>query len=51
MVKLPLCSDGGLGAHGFGPRCDVQVTYKRKVSSYFLTRKDSVLWGAFVTER
>ena len=46
----PRCLLGNSGDRGFEPRCGIQVSKKQTVSSLF-TRKDSILWGASVTEK
>ena len=45
-LKLPAWK---FGDRGFEPRSGIQVSKKHNVSSP-LTRKDSILWGASVTE-
>ena len=47
VVKLPAWK---IGDRGFEPRSGIQVSKKQNVSS-LLTRKDSILWGAPVTEK
>ena len=47
MLKLPA---GKVGDRGFEPHSGLQISKKQNVSSP-LTRKDSILWGASVTER
>ena len=44
-LKLPVCKD-----RGFEPRSGLHVSKKHNVFSA-LTRIDSILWGASVTER
>ena len=46
-LKLPAWK---VGDRGFESNSDLHVSKKQNVSS-LLTRKDSKLWGAFVTER
>ena len=46
-IKLPAWK---VGNRGFEPHYGLQVSQKQKVSSP-LTRDDSILWGASVTER
>ena len=46
-VKLPAWE---VGDRGFEPHCGLQVLKKQNVP-FSLTRKDSILWGAPVTER
>ena len=46
-LKLPVRK---VGDRGFEPRSGIQVLKKQNVSSP-LTREDSILWGASVTER
>ena len=46
-VNLPAWK---VGVHGFEPRSDIQFSKKQNVSS-LLTRKYSILWGAYVTEK
>ena len=46
-LKLPAWK---VGDHGFEPHSGIQVSKKQNVSSP-LTRNDSILWGASVTER
>ena len=46
-LKLPVWK---VGDRGTGPRSGIQVSKKQNVS-YPLTREDSILWGASVTER
>ena len=45
-LKLPAWKVGG---RGLEPLFGIQVTKKQNVSS-LLTRKDSILWGAYVTD-
>ena len=46
-LKLSVCK---VGDPGFEPHSGLQVSKKQNVSSP-LTREDSILWGASVTER
>ena len=46
-LKLPAWK---VGDRGFEPRSGIQVSKKQSVSTPFI-RKDSILWGASVTER
>ena len=46
-LNLPAWKFGG---RGFETRSGTRVSKKRNVSS-LLTRKDSILWGASVTEK
>ena len=50
LVQWLKLSAWKVGDRGFEPRSGIQVSKKQNVRS-LLTRKNSILWGASVTER